>query len=258
MPMAATKSSTACTPERCASSLRECSSAFFQHDLTIVTRLDSVPMLPNRPAENPGVPTCPFSVDLHPVIRSLPSGFRALVLSNRLSFDTALVISQTVAVLSMDKQEAITMCCTTQHGSYQDYLEACIDLSYPESSLERFVCLALMLLRAVLFHEVRMGKYLMHMPRLQLALHLMDIQDESVAVRKCLIWLYMIAMDGWRDKTKAGLLGPGILLFKQFKARFGDDVRTWTQTKEILEGFFWPKPLQDWWSRGYDLLGHSS
>lgn len=216
--------------------------------------LDAFPMLPQRPTEVPGIPTCPFSVDLHPVIRSLPLGFRALVLANHLSFDLALVLSQTVAVLQKDKQEAITMCCTTQHGSYRDYLEACIDLSYPESSLERFVCLALMLLRAILFHEVRMGKYLMHMPRLQLALHLKDIQVDSVPVRKCLIWLYMIAMDGWRDKTNTGLLPPGILLLKEFRATFGEDVSNWTQVQTILGDFFWPKPLQEWWRRAYDLL----
>lgn len=219
-----------------------------------LTRLDTFPIPLQPHTQQQGIPSCPFSVDLYPVIRSLPIGFRALVLSNHLTLDIALVISQIVATLSIDKQVAITMCCTAQHGTYSDHLEACISLSHPESSLERFVCLGLMLFRAILFREVRMGRFLLHMPRLQLSLHLKDIQDQPMSVRRCLVWLYMIAIDGWKDKAGSGLLPPGRLLFKELHTRFEAEAKTWSQTEAILADFFWPKQLKDWWSVRYDVF----
>lgn len=98
------------------------------------------------------------------------------------------------------------------------------------------------------------GRYLLYMSRLQLSTYLKDMQDSSSASRKCLVWLYVVTMEAWRDIDDSVLLEEGLLLLKELKRRFGSEVERWSDVETVLESFLWTDHLSEWWSMRWPLL----
>jgi hypothetical protein len=61
----------------------------------------------------------------------------------------------------------------------------------------------------------------------------------GVEEEECLMWIWMVLVDSWRDASEK-LLPTGIELMHQSRERW-EKVRDWNEVAETLGSFFWDK-----------------
>ena len=189
------------------------------------------------------------------VVPTLPAGFGALLSEGLTKPVTSMAISRAVSILWNDAHGPNAgQARYDQRWTYEKYMEACICLSYPILSLDRFICLALMLLRTMMCRSNMVGRYLVYMSRLQLSMYLKDMQKSSSASWRCLVWLYIVTMEAWRDLDESILLKEGLVLLKEMKKRFGSEVERWSDVETVLGGFLWTDQLSEWWNTRWQVL----
>lgn len=85
-------------------------------------------------------------------------------------------------------------------------------------------------------------------------MYLKDMQENSSASWRCLVWLYIVTMEAWRDLDESILLKEGLVLLKEMKKRFGSEVERWSDVETVLGGFLWTDQLSEWWNMRWQVL----
>lgn len=132
---------------------------------------------------------------------------------------------------------------------YNDFLEACPSLGEREG-LERMICLALMVYCALCTNRIPTSVF--NAPRMVLFNTLQHCEEQSWAERECILWMYMVTIDAWRDQ------GPEVKLLEELKLRYPATVRHWALVEKILRKFFWTSELSHYWKKHWEpkVLDH--
>jgi hypothetical protein len=125
---------------------------------------------------------------------------------------------------------------------YNDFWEACSCLAAPDAdgpNFEKLIVLALLLYCLHTFSPMRAVTAVYNGSRMNLTNVIRKTRMGGVEEEECLMWIWMVLVDSWRDASEK-LLPTGIELMHQSRERWGK-VRDWTEVAETLGSFFWDK-----------------
>lgn len=195
-----------------------------------------------RRVKLPIYPTMPFSDDLQAQIRSLPVGFQRMACQGKLAMDVLELLGR-IADRDLVKPTSPVKEAQWERRKYDDFWEACGCLAEPRPSLQKFLCLALLLF-CVNEHsprrQFRKGMTIFGGPRVYLTRELPDFTCSDAADLECLMWIWMVVIDAWSsDCAQDGELPPnGRKLLTKFRKIFTDPT-SWKVAELVLEKFFW-------------------
>jgi hypothetical protein len=187
----------------------------------------------------PGQRTRPTPIYPSEYQQNLPSGFRELVREQKLSLDLLAVLSRAYDLEQNTKERKRVQAEVTR--KYDDFLEACPFLG-DDTSLEKLIATAMMAYSVTSTSKVPTSVF--NGPRIALTNSLRNYEEKSWAERRCLLWVYVIAIDSWRDQPLQEKL------VNEVWSRFPETVRQWPCVEQVVSSFFWTKEFSEYW-RGH-------
>jgi hypothetical protein len=123
---------------------------------------------------------------------------------------------------------------------YHDFWEACSCLAAPDingPNFEKLLVLALLLYCLHTFSPMRAVTAVYNGSRMKLTNDIRKRRKGSVEEEECLLWIWMVLVDSWRNAS--GMLLPaGIELMEHARGRW-EHVKDWPTASWILRDFFW-------------------
>lgn len=197
-----------------------------------------------RKVKAPVYPSLPLPSELKRRVWALPVGFQRLAYRGKLALDVLELLERTANPNLVNVQLA-DKSSQWSRAKYDDFWEACACLADPEASLQKYLCLALLLFCTDEYsprRQFRRGMTVFNGPRALLTRELPMLASNDSAEEECLMWIWMVVVDAWSsDCAIEGQLPiSGLQLMFDFRWSF-PGASSWDGTSSILRKFFWSK-----------------
>lgn len=194
-------------------------------------------------------PSHPFPSSIATEIAHFPLGFRELALQSSLGLDVLHIISRVSRYMASKNQtsEITAVVRTVPEGTAPDIFDTCAILQTSVESghiVERNICLAIVLFAYNVYSKIRDSTTIYRGSRQALARTLPDMDYASNIERECLMWIYMVTIESWRNGHT--LEPQGRELLRNMQTRF-PEARSWSTLDPVLQKFFWYGPLASQW-----------
>ena len=198
--------------------------------------------------EPPKYPESPISPSLRKKTSALPRGFELLASAYTLPIDLIEILSRIAEYQSPTKRTELSKQLNPawQKRKNADFWEACSSLAIPGPDFNKFLCLTLLLYTANEFSPISRGVKGMQLysaPRMLLMKQiqlLKPLVTEQIQ-RECWMWIWMVAIDSWSERTFITPVGEMLLL--QFRQEFSE-IETWTELDAVLSKFFYSESFR--------------
>ena len=216
-----------------------------------------------RPTYSPPHPSTSINLEDSSDIASLPRGFQILARHQLLSPPTITVLARAASIYnSLQTSSQVLDPEPKRKWRYRDYIEACPCLGSTEVSLDRMICLTLIVYCFTGFSQARHLAYSFAGPREVLTRDLAERSSTAfeewnwapeikkmvrVAGTNCLLWVLLVTVDSWRDGED--LNAKGQTLVDSLRATLEQQgLRVeWDDVEALMKEFFWYEGMRQWW-----------
>ncbi|KAI1613992.1 hypothetical protein EDD37DRAFT_474536 [Exophiala viscosa] len=196
-------------------------------------------------------PHHPFSHDTLELIRTLPTGFAAIAYQGSLGLDVLDILSRVNRFAQAKTTELDSSLVKDQFAEdeqHPDIFDACscLHASATEHSLEKHLCLAIILLCFDIHSQPgsssKLTPYRGSRQELTRSLPLTPLLGSDE--RACLIWIWMIVIGSWKMSHDTN--DQSFFLCCTFFERF-EEVKQWDYVAGVMRQFLWYEPLYHGW-----------
>lgn len=209
---------------------------------------DEEPLVSREDCPESTYPDLPLRGPMAGVVSALPRGFGPLAESGRLSCQVLQVLARMQEMLVAMTSGRIQMFLSTPNQDpYPDFCSAvpCLYASKGgEAGLERLLCCALFLLTSRLLSPRKQVPWSLPVTggRTILTQQTFNCQVESDIEKRCLIWIWLIAIDSWAVES-GDIPETARWLMQRLRERY-PETSAWSYVSNVVSDFFWTQDLE--------------